>query len=164
MATQPGGRPLVPSVLDRLLDDAPEQSRESPRARYQVLRQVKEAVRRDLENLLNTRRRCLVLPPGCAELPQSLVSYGLPDLGDFGSAASAGAAGLCDAVVEAIRRFEPRCRDVQVSVAGEAQSGEGAVRLRIRATLDAEPAPEPMLFETTVDPSSGACQVRGAAR
>ena len=79
MARVRPNQPLVPSVLDRLLDDDPEISREAPASRHQVLRELKMAVRRDLENLLNTRVRCLALPAHCKELNQSLVNYGLPD-------------------------------------------------------------------------------------
>ena len=48
-------QPLVPSVLDRLLDDNPGAKSEPPQSRHQVLRDLKQSVRRDLENLLNTR-------------------------------------------------------------------------------------------------------------
>ena len=51
-------QPLVPSVFDRLLDDEPDNSRETAASRRQVLRELKQSVGRDLENLLNTRQRC----------------------------------------------------------------------------------------------------------
>jgi len=41
-------QPLLPSVLDRLLDDDPGVSRDPPRSRHQVLRELKQSVRRDL--------------------------------------------------------------------------------------------------------------------
>jgi len=63
MAKIKAEQPLVPSVLDRLLDDDPGVSREPARNRHQVLRELKQAVRRDLENLLNTRVRCQAGPP-----------------------------------------------------------------------------------------------------
>src|SRR6516164_6670828 len=71
---------LVPSVLDRLLDDDPTVSREAMRSRSQILREMKLSVHRDLENLLNTRRRCLPVPADLKELGKSLVSYGIPDV------------------------------------------------------------------------------------
>ena len=72
-------QPLVPSVLDRLLDFEPEVNREAPRSRNQVLRELKQSVRRDLENLLNTKTRCVPCPPHLEELKQSLLNYGIPD-------------------------------------------------------------------------------------
>src|SRR5688500_14557195 len=99
-------QPLVPSVLDRLLDDAPEVSREPARSRNQLLRELKQSVRRDLENLLNTRRRCLSLPPGLKELPASLVNYGLPDFS--GNPAAANREAFAKLVEGVIRQYEPR--------------------------------------------------------
>ena len=58
-------QPLVPSVLDRLLDDEPQNTHETPKSRNQVLRDLKQSVRRDLENLLNTRWRCIAWPIPC---------------------------------------------------------------------------------------------------
>src|SRR5262245_7495839 len=73
-------QPLIPSVLDRLIDQEPDVRREAPRGRNQVLRDLKQSVRRDLENLLNTRVRCVPTPPELNHLKRSLVNYGLPDL------------------------------------------------------------------------------------
>ena len=71
---------LVPSVLDRLLDDEPGVREESEHYRFQNVRQLKNAVTRDLECLLNTRREALEeLPAEFAEVRRSLVTYGLPD-------------------------------------------------------------------------------------
>ena len=47
-------QPLVPSVLDRLMDDDPGVTSEPPRNRSLMLREMKLAVRRDIENLLNS--------------------------------------------------------------------------------------------------------------
>ena len=61
-------QPLVPSVLDRLMDCEPDNPREAPKSRHQILRELKQSVRRDLENLLNTRWRVrqLAARPGPA--------------------------------------------------------------------------------------------------
>ena len=68
---------LLPSVLDRLIDNDPQVRQEAPGSRSQLLRELKQAVRRDLENLLNTRIRCLPFPREFSEFEQSLVSYGI---------------------------------------------------------------------------------------
>lgn len=60
-------------LLDRLLDTETELSRD---AAVEVLR---AAVRRDMEALLNARRRRLPLPPGLTELVVSPLGYGVPD-------------------------------------------------------------------------------------
>lgn len=66
---------ILPSVLDRLLDDEPGTSREPIPNRFQNLRELKKAVTRDLEDLLNTRQERLEeLPSEFAEVSRSLVS------------------------------------------------------------------------------------------
>ena len=50
---------LLPSLLDRLLDDRPGVTSEPAVSRAQSLRALKKSVARDLEALLNTRREAL---------------------------------------------------------------------------------------------------------
>src|SRR5579871_4922346 len=71
--------PITPSLLDRLLDDDPQVAREPPRNRSQSVAEIKKSVRRDLENLLNTRCRASGWPADLTELDHSMISYGLPD-------------------------------------------------------------------------------------
>src|SRR5260370_41366689 len=53
--------PVTPSVLDRPPDDEPKSKTEGPPTHSKSLAQLKVAIRRDLENLLNTR--CTTPPP-----------------------------------------------------------------------------------------------------
>ncbi len=48
--------PVTLSVIDRLIDQEPERKLEPPLSRAQSVRDLKAAVRRDLEWLLNTRK------------------------------------------------------------------------------------------------------------
>src|SRR5258708_3280685 len=99
---------LLPSLLDRLLDDEPELSREAGKSRHQVLREMKQSVRRDLENLLNTRRRCVPPPGELKELGQSLATYGLPDFTSASMTSPEGREAFRQTVEAAIRACEPR--------------------------------------------------------
>jgi type VI secretion system protein ImpF len=154
-------QPLLPSVLDRLLDDDPGVTRDPPRSRHQVLRDLKQSVRRDLEDLLNARRRCSPFPPELAELHHSLVSYGLPDVAgaQFGSAE--GRDLFRDLLEAVIRRWEPRFKTVTVTLLDGADATDRAVRFRIDALLHADPAPEPVVFDSSVEPTTGGVEVRG---
>jgi len=67
------------SLLDRLIDEEPGLSRESAPYRVFTIGQVKAAVTRDLENLLNTRRNIQVPPVAFEELNNSLFVYGVRD-------------------------------------------------------------------------------------
>ena len=57
------------SVLDRLLDDAPEMERDRPLSATDALTVLRRAVRRDLEALLNARRRFASVPRRTQNLP-----------------------------------------------------------------------------------------------
>jgi type VI secretion system protein ImpF len=155
-------QPLLPSVLDRLLDDEPEISRDAPRSRSQVLRELKQSVRRDLEDLLNTRRRCRPIPAGLTELEHSLAQYGLFDVAgaEFGS--SEGRERFRQLIEAVVARWEPRFKTVKVVLLDPPEQIDRTVRFRIDALLHADPAPEPVVFDSQVEPTSGGFVVRGA--
>src|SRR5215204_2253353 len=99
---------LIPSLLDRLLDDDPGGPREPPAARHQLLRDLKQSVCRDLENLLNTRTRYVGWGAHLDELDRSLLSYGLPDFNSVSLASESDRKKFCRAIEEIIRQNEPR--------------------------------------------------------
>ncbi len=157
-------QPLTPSVLDRLIDDRPDQRREAPKSRNQVLREIKLSLQRDLENLLNTRRRATGWPDDLSELELSLVNYGIPDIAgaDLGSAENREE--FARAVNETIRRFEPRFQHVDVLMLSNVDPADRTLRFRIDALLRADPAPEPVVFDSSMQPATCTVQVRGASR
>ena len=156
-------QPLVPSVLDRLLDDEPDIRREPIQSRNQVLRELKESVRRDVENLLNTRVRCLTWPPHLGELKKSLVSYGIPDFTGANLGASKDREEFCRNLEVIIRQYEPRFKSVKVLPLANAEALDRTLRFRIDALLHAEPSPEPVVFDSTLEPSTGTFEVQGAS-
>ena len=157
-------QPLVPSLLDRLLDDEPTNKRESPKNRTQVIRELKLSVRRDLENLLNTRWRCVSWPPNFDELELSLVNYGIPDF----TGTSLGMTGTREEfrrVIETIiKTFEPRFKTVKVIALDNTEAIDRTLRFRIDALLHADPAPEPVVFDSALEPATGIFEVKGQLR
>ena len=145
-------QPLVPSILDRLLDDDPEVAAEPPRNRSQLLREMKFAVRRDIENLLNTRRRNVSLSPRLPELSQSLLAYGVADFSGTGPASSRQREAFCRSLEEIIRSNEPRLLEVRVDLVANPEPGDRTLRFRIDALLRADPAPEPVIFDSALEP------------
>jgi type VI secretion system protein ImpF len=155
---------LTPSLLDRLLDDEPGNQREATKQRHQVLREMKLSVRRDLENLLNTRWRCVSWPPDLDQLEMSLVNYGIPDFTGI-RFAGANAQEELRVILEAvIKRFEPRFAQVRVELITNADSLDRTLRFRIDAMLHADPVVEPVVFDTTLKTSTGDFEVTGGNR
>ncbi|MEO1498464.1 MAG: type VI secretion system baseplate subunit TssE [Planctomycetota bacterium] len=147
-------QPLLPSVFDRLLDDDPFNSKEVPKNRNQVLRELKASVRRDLESLLNTPQAWLTWPSSLDELDNSVLAYGIPDFTGVNMSAKSERKRLIEAVERCIQRFEPRFRSVRVALNNRSEDLERTLRFRIEGTLYAEPAPEPVVFDSVVEPLS----------
>jgi len=163
MARVKADQPLVASVLDRLLDNDPDTSREAPRGHNQVLADLKVALRRDLENLLNTRCRCLLWPPDLKELDRSLVNYGVPDItgADLGPAKSRDQ--FCRNLQGVLRQYEPRFKSVTVQMLTNADPLDRTLNFRIDGLLYADPAPEPVIFDSSMKPVTGSFEVKGVA-
>jgi type VI secretion system protein ImpF len=153
-------QPLVPSVLDRLLDDEPDVSREPPRGRSQVLRELRRSLRRDLEDLLNTRQSYLSWPPELAELNLSLLNYGLPDFSGSGMGAASARDEFCHTLEGLLRQYEPRFQSVQVQLLTNSEPLDRTLRFRIDALLRVDPAPEPIVFDSLLEPASGTFAVK----
>ena len=71
---------ITQSVLDRLIDHEPNLSTEAPKSRSGSLHELKQAVRRDLEWLLNTRCHGDESVDDDLECRRSVAFYGLPDI------------------------------------------------------------------------------------
>src|SRR5688500_13524375 len=70
-------------LLDRLIDNEPEYRTEAALTHSQSVRGLKNALRRDLEWLLNTRQNPEHAGDDYAELSRSLYNYGFPDFSSF---------------------------------------------------------------------------------
>jgi len=149
------------SILDRLIDDDPGLLSDSPGSPLKSLYQLKQAVRRDMEWILNTRRVPDDIPEKYPETIDSLATYGLPDFTALGSRSATAQEQIRRAIEEAIRRFEPRLTEVSVAV-GSIEGGKQVLSFRIEAQLRVDPAPELVVFDTTVDLFSGECAVKGS--
>jgi type VI secretion system protein ImpF len=141
---------IVPSILDRLMDDEPEVSREPLPNRFQNLSQLKKAVARDLEALLNTRQEMLEeVPSEFIEVSRSLVTYGLPDFSSYSVLNMNDRNRIRRALEQAIATFEPRFERVRVTLEPPREP-DRTLRFRIEAMLRVEPAPEPITFDAVL--------------
>ena len=142
------------------MDDAPAQERDRIRSNVEVLEELRASVRRDLQSLLNARRRWRSWPSALKELATSPIGFGLPDFsaGAFGEPARRDQ--LRREVEDTIRRFEPRFVSLKVQLLDGNDPLSGTLRLRIDALLDADPAPEPVGFDTFLDAARDEVVVR----
>ena len=153
----------APSLLDRLLDDAPDVLIDPPRTRQAQVRDALESIRRDLEAVLNTRR-CPTSPPaGLQRLRRSLLTYGVGDFIGANMTTREQRQVFAAALEEAIRDCEPRFRNLSVAVLDPRDAGERVLRLRIEAMVVLEDSAMPVLFASSINPATLRFQVAEAS-
>ncbi len=151
---------VTPALLDRLIDLEPDVAAAPPVSRSQSVRQLKAALRRDLEWLLNTRRIPEEVPESYQELHRSLYNYGLPDVTSMSLNSPRDRQRLLRLVEQTITIFEPRLTAVRVRALESKDSGPRMLRFQIDALLKMDPAPEQVLFDTLLQLNSGEYQVK----
>ncbi len=154
---------ILPSLLDRLIDDNPEARADPPRSRGQQLAALRNSVRRDLEALLNAHRCAIGPPPGMDELKQSVLDFGVEDFLSVFAGAATFREAFRKSLEDTIKRFEPRFMTVSVKLRDDGDHLDRTMRFRIDALMYAEPAPEPVSFDSQLDPASHAFEVTGRA-
>ncbi len=132
---------------------------QSPTA-AEALERLHAAVRRDLESLLNARRRRRPLPALLSELSTSVLNYGIPDPASGAYAVPELRQALVREVEATIRRFEPRLTKVSVVLVADKDGLGSTLRLKVDAVLRADPVPEPVSFETLLEPVTRDVSVR----
>lgn len=143
-----------PSLIEKLLDDAPGKPGTGGLARALSVEQYKESVARDLEGLLNSRSAYSAVDlaqfPNCRH---SLMTYGLRDFSSMSLASAYDRAAICQSLEEAIARHEPRLSSVQVRLDSDGRLG-GGLHFTIQALLDLQPAREPVSFDALLQPTT----------
>jgi type VI secretion system protein ImpF len=142
------------SILDRLIDHEPQNSSEPVQRRLLSFDQVKAAVIRDLENLLNTKSQILPIPPALRQVNDSVFVYGLPDYTTHNPKSASTRSILRQDIEKAVAKFEPRLQNVTVRIENPTQE-ERNIRLKINALLVVDPLTEPVTFDTYFDLNKG---------
>lgn len=163
MATPGAERTVRPSVLDRLIDDAPREPADSPDTLAETTRAFRAAVLRDVEWLLNTRRIAEPAPDAFPELQRSVYHFGLPDVTSLSADSDAARKRLLRQVEECISLFEPRLSGVRVTLTPADEGGRRHVRFLVEGLLRMDPNPERVVFDTILETSSGKFRVGGGA-
>ncbi|MDH3255193.1 MAG: type VI secretion system baseplate subunit TssE [Acidobacteriota bacterium] len=163
MATRETERAVQQSLLDRLVDREPAAAVDDTRrwGRAKSVQESKRAMRRDLEWLLNTRRIVEPADEAFEELQASLYHYGLPDISSLSADSVDARRSLLRQIEETIERFEPRMTGVRVSILEASDFSARQVRFLIEGLLRLDPEPEPVVFDTILETSSGKFQIGG---
>lgn len=158
-----GDAPVTLSLLDRLTDEDLKRSGELHLTRSQSIRKLRDAVRRDLEWLLNTRQPIDPVPDG-SELEDSLYMYGLPDITSLSVANIRDRQRLAQAIQSAVVKFEPRIANPRVGLVASTDEKMPMLRFAIEGMLRVDPNPEHVSFDTVLELASGEYRVQGESR
>jgi len=153
---------FTPDLFDRLLGLP---VRNGVIATRLTLDELKDAIARDLEALLNTRSTVqegvLAAYPECKT---SMVSYGLCDFADRSLSSPTDRAAICASIENAIKCHEPRLRDAKAALELRPDS-INRLDFSITALLVASRSEEPVNFDAVLTPSTLQYSIRsGAAR
>lgn len=149
---------VMPSILDRLLDDHPKELTETNSSLQFDLRRFKHAVARDLDALLNSR--CVDLDEEIERYPharRSVVNFGIIDLSSLSLLAPDDRALLRDKIRITIERHEPRLARVRVTLDAPKET-ERMLRFRVDAVLKVHPNKPTVSFDAMLQLSSNAYQ------
>ena len=163
MARKPADSPVTISVFDRLIDQDTKVRAEAPPTRLQSMRDLKTALRRDLEWLLNTRHPLDAPPEGATELPHSLYTYGLPDITSMSVSSADDRNKLARIMETALANFEPRLANAKVKFVQGGDAKAHVLHFVIDGLLRVDPAPEYVTFDTVLELVIGAYDVKGDA-
>lgn len=143
-----------PGFMDKLFWPVPSASSMSVAYPRFSIEQLKEAVAKDLEHLLNTRRvfsgEWMEAYP---EVKRSLLTYGLHDVASASLASADDCAFICQALQEAISIHEPRLTQVRASLASNARQ-VNRLNFSIQALLEVEAMAEPVNFDAVLNTAS----------
>lgn len=143
---------IRPSILDRLIDDDPANTKDNDKSRIQHLHDLRNSVKRDLESLMNTRFRMQTPPEQLPQLEKSLLNYGLPDLATVNIADIEKKRQFIKSLENTLATFEPRFKTIKVVYIENKELSDRTLRFRIDATLYADPSPEVIVFDSLLDP------------
>ncbi|ALK95073.1 type VI secretion protein [Massilia sp. WF1] len=145
---------FTPGLFDRLLGTPVRGAAGGAAVSRISAEELKDAVARDLEALLNTRAVIdEALLQDYPECRSSILNYGLSDFADRSLSSPSDRAHICACLEKVITLHEPRLRNVKASL----EIREGAVNrlnFSITALLVASSAQEPVNFDAVLQRST----------
>lgn len=160
MARRDATGPVTLSVLERLIDRDPKTRSEIPLTRAQSLRELKLALKRDLEWLLNTRKTIEPSPDSARETVRSVYHYGFADISSKSVLSSRDHSDLIRDMEASIAVFEPRLKRAKVRME-HTEGNYRTLKFVIEGLLCMDPAPEPVRFDTVLELGKGEYEVKG---
>ena len=148
-------RRYLPTLFDRLMDDAPSERSEPPEAYATTRAQMRHIIQRDLGYLLNTTNQAdLFVEPSHTQVTSSCVNYGVPPLAG-GYLSEKKWADIEAMIRQAIRHFEPRLMPgtlvVHPLLKEQASAHFNVLTFEISGFIQMQPYPMEFIVQSAVD-------------
>jgi len=144
------------SLIDRLVDNQPAIRKERRPLRTLNRKQLRDAVRKDLTWLLNTRTSLPAYRFDKGDL--TVIDYGMPDFGTYFIASEPDRQRLTRRVIRAITSFEPRLQKVGVSI-DPVRLNEKSLKIVIDAVIVVDTVRTPVSFLTVFQDKTGTMEI-----
>lgn len=143
-------------LFDRLVDRDRFLRRDLVQVRTIDRRGVRESVRRELEQLFNTR--CPIPAHLLPSRTRTVIDYGIPDFSTLSARNPSDRMRLAEILRLAIGVYEPRLANVRVEI--DAAGNDFELTGVIAADLVVDDVHEPVLFSTALQMKDGIVEVR----
>ncbi len=145
---------ITQSLIDRLVD-----MEQWPDTRAASLVMYREALKRDVEWLLNTRQPVIRGLDSFPMATASVLNFGLPDLHNYDGSAGKDQAALTLAMERCIKTFEPRIRHPHVYLV-RTDTLSRSLKFHIEGQVTYETQEEEIKFDTVLELISGEYEVK----
>ena len=153
---------LQPSLLDRLIDNEPDQSQESRTQQVLSVRQLRTSVIRDLVWLLNTGNlEEIISLDDLKQVKSSVLNYGMRGLTGY-TTSTLNTHEIERQLRQVILAFEPRIlrNTLKVNIfINEEDMNQNAVQFEIEGDLWAQPLPLRLFMKTEIDLETGSVNI-----
>ncbi len=147
---------MMPSVLDRIID--PSSLGTQARPGFSV-EDLVASVRRDVEDLLNTRQNQDRTIDEFPLLAGSVYRFGMPEMVSMRASSPEDRQKIGRVLEKIIGQYEPRLSNIKAVLVGDTKDTKhGTVNFRIEGRLRLDPAPE-VVFETLLEFATGQSRI-----
>ena len=145
---------VTQTIIDRFLLSQDEW----PKTRKESMDKYRDALRRDLEWMLNTRKPVMPILDEFPEVAKSVFNYGFPDLQNFDHSQGNDKDAVSSALEKCIRTFEPRIYQPHVFLT-RSDTLARSLRFHIEGQIHYEDTKEDIKFDTVLELISGEYEV-----
>jgi type VI secretion system protein ImpF len=129
-----------------------------PKTRKESIERYRDALRRDLEWMLNTRKPVLPILEEFPETAASVFNYGFPDLQNFDNSMGNDKDAVSVALEKCIRVFEPRIEQPRVFLV-RSDTLARSLKFHIEGQVRYDDTKEDVKFDTVLELISGEYEV-----